>query len=72
MAFQMERYLCDEATRCVSCGEGMPHNECPTSKRLCGHHCDCSWTQDICDWCGATFGDVDDPDFGVPAAELTR
>lgn len=52
---------------CLSCGEGMPAGECPSSKRPCGHHCDCSWTQDVCDWCGAVFGDVDDPNFGRPA-----
>ena len=41
---------------CGSCGEdGTDINECPKSKRPCGHHCNCSWTQDVCHWCGATF-----------------
>lgn len=40
---------------CVSCGEGMPLHECPNSERPCGHHCNHSWTDDICDWCGGTF-----------------
>lgn len=41
---------------CGSCGEdGTEINECPKSKRPCGHHCNCSWTQDACCWCGATF-----------------
>ncbi len=51
---------------CLSCAEGMSRDECPESKRPCGHHCDCSWDQDECCWCGATFGEVGDPDYGVP------
>lgn len=42
---------------CLSCTEGLPANECPASKRPCGHHCDCSWTQDVCDWCRAETDD---------------
>ena len=49
---------------CSSCAEGMPLNECPNSKRPCGHHCNCSWTQDICHWC--------DKEFGEDGDELTR
>ena len=45
---------------CDSCDEGLPHNDCPNSKRPCGHHCNCSWTQDICHWCGKEFGAVDE------------
>jgi hypothetical protein len=41
---------------CFTCGEGSyPENECPKSKRPCGHHCNCSWTQDECCWCGVQF-----------------
>lgn len=41
---------------CHSCGEQCcPPNECPKSKRSCGHHCNCSWTQDVCCWCGEEF-----------------
>lgn len=58
--------MTEQATSCLSCGEDMPRNECPNSKRACGHHCDCSWEQDRCCWCGAVFGDVDDPDSGKP------
>jgi hypothetical protein len=41
---------------CSSCGEdaAVPF-ECPSSRRRCGHHCNCSWSQDACCWCGATF-----------------
>lgn len=41
---------------CGSCGEGMPRAECPQSPRECGHHCNCSWTQDVCHYCHAEFG----------------
>lgn len=40
--------------QCGTCEEGMPPNECPQSKRPCGHHCNCSWEQEVCCWCGAT------------------
>ena len=40
---------------CISCGEGVPRNECPNSKRTCGHHCNHSWTHDACDWCGLVW-----------------
>ena len=43
---------------CISCGEpGASTNECPGSKRPCGHHCNHSWEQDICHWCGREFGE---------------
>lgn len=42
---------------CSSCGEEMPLNECPKSKRACGHHCNHSWTADECCWCGKQFGE---------------
>lgn len=35
----------------------MPLNECPKSKRACGHHCNHVWTHDACDWCGLEFSD---------------
>lgn len=39
---------------CVTCGEqcGIPLNECPKSRRSCGHHCNHTWTHDVCCWCG--------------------
>lgn len=52
---------------CVSCGMPPDQLTCSRSKRPCGHHCNCSWTQDVCHWCGAEFGDVDEPGFGEPA-----
>lgn len=45
------------SAECYSCGEHMPRDECPASERPCGHHCNHSWTQDVCDWCGAGFGE---------------
>ena len=41
---------------CLSCGD-TPLNECPKSKRKCGHHCNHSWTHDECCWCGKHFGE---------------
>ena len=42
---------------CVSCGEEIPKNDCEKSKRPCGHHCDCSWSQDHCCWCNKWLGE---------------
>jgi len=42
---------------CTSCCEKMPKNECPNSKRECGHHCNHSWDQDQCCWCDKEFGE---------------
>ena len=45
-----------EGGECDTCGEGgFPQNECPESKRPCGHHCNHVWTHDQCDWCGKHF-----------------
>lgn len=42
---------------CHSCEEELPRGECPKSTRECGHHCNHSWSQDTCHWCGVTFGE---------------
>ena len=42
---------------CTSCHELVPRNECPNSKRYCGHHCNHSWEQDHCCWCDKEFGE---------------
>lgn len=47
------------AEECSSCWELMPLGECPKSLRRCGHHCNCSWSQDECDYCGEVFGVVE-------------
>lgn len=44
-----------EGDECGSCIEGFPRNECPKSKRWCGHHCNHVLTQDACDWCGGHY-----------------
>ena len=49
--------VCDDD--CSSCGENMPKNECPNSKRPCGHHCNHSWSHDVCCWCGQAWGESD-------------
>lgn len=37
---------------CISCEEEDPKGECPQSQRpSCGHHCNHSWTHDVCCWC---------------------
>jgi hypothetical protein len=43
---------------CSSCGEETPKNECPASKRSCGHHCNHSWSHDDCCWCSKHFGEA--------------
>jgi hypothetical protein len=46
-------------TECATCTElGAEHqpDECPKSKRSCGHHCNHSWESDICCWCGTEIG----------------
>lgn len=48
------------SAECISCGERSPVGECPKAERECGHHCNCSWIQDACCWCGAEFGDESD------------
>jgi hypothetical protein len=45
---------------CEGCGNGMPADECRLSPRFCGHHCDCSWDQDHCCFCGEEFGEHQD------------
>lgn len=45
---------------CEGCGNGMPADECRLGPRLCGHHCDCSWDQDHCCFCGEEFGEHQD------------
>lgn len=43
---------------CLSCGEGEPNGECQNSKRQCGHHCNHSWTHDMCCWCSKEYGEA--------------
>jgi len=52
---QLIKSIYDECVKdCATCGEGSecPLGECENSKRACGHHCNCIWTQDSCCWCG--------------------
>ena len=52
----LESTAAAESSECGSCGES-PRDECPKSKRPCGHHCNHVWIHDACDWCGAEFGE---------------
>lgn len=46
-------------TGCDSCCFGrIDGDNCPSSQRECGHHCNHSWSHDLCCWCGAKFGEV--------------
>lgn len=41
---------------CGSCDyPGAEKEWCPKSERPCGHHCNCSWTHDVCCWCNKEF-----------------
>lgn len=43
---------------CISCEEEISKNEeCPESKRTCGHHCNHSLSHDECCWCGVEWGE---------------
>lgn len=47
---------------CYSCGipETTEEDEtCPKSKMACEHHCNHSWTHDICCWCGKEWKEED-------------
>lgn len=47
-----------EEVECLTCGEECAEwagEQCPKSKRKCGHHCNCTWTQDVCCWCDKKF-----------------
>lgn len=49
--------LDDECFSCVEETEEQPEDQCPQSKRPCGHHCNHAWTDEECCWCGKVFGD---------------
>lgn len=52
----------DRDRECLTCGGygDDPDADCLDSKSACGHHCNCSWTQDSCCWCGVRFGGDDE------------
>jgi hypothetical protein len=60
-----------EVDGCASCGEGDPNDECPKSKRPCGHHCNHIWESDACDWCGYV-SEGDDSAFAAVHLALTN
>ena len=60
-----------EDNECWTCGEGVgSKNECPSSKRPCGHHCNCIWIHDVCHWCGIEV--TEDGDLAYVAVEPDR
>lgn len=42
-----------EMESCISCSEQISSNDCPKSERHCGHHCNHTWDDKACCWCGA-------------------
>lgn len=54
----------DFDAECSSCTEDFAE-KCPKSERPCGHHCNHSWDQDQCCWCGKEFGETCDHGQGV-------
>lgn len=45
-------------SECLTCIEVVRlAGECPNSERPCGHHCNHSWTHDVCHWCKTEFGE---------------
>lgn len=46
---------------CLTCTEWPDKEaldkECPASPLECGHHCNHSWTEDVCCWCNKEFGE---------------
>jgi len=58
---------------CLTCTEGgIPEGECKKSLRPCGHHCNCSWSQDCCHWCGAELDGDDVVSFPAEAPEMAE
>lgn len=58
---------------CLDCPPGPPAGEaeqCPKSKKPCGHHCDHEWTHDTCCWCGKSWGENGEPSFAESNQEL--
>lgn len=54
----LQEHLCSTEDECLSCAQGIRgESRCPESNRDCGHHCNCSWEQDHCHWCGEQFGE---------------
>jgi hypothetical protein len=43
----------DETDVCTTC---VASRGCPNSKHQCGHHCNHSWSNGECCWCGEKFG----------------
>lgn len=50
--------MVDECSTCLE--EVGKINECPGSRRACGHHCNHIWDQDACCWCPAHVNDNGD------------
>lgn len=51
------RTLAATVADCVGCESGEPREACPRSRRPCGHHCNHSWSHDMCHWCGEEWGE---------------
>lgn len=42
---------------CPDVGGTAETDVCPNSRSACGHHCNHSWSHDVCDWCGTEWGE---------------
>lgn len=48
---------CANPEDCLECGDSIEKDPCPKSKKPCGHHCNHSWTHDVCCYCGKLWGE---------------
>lgn len=42
---------------CANAAMGYDEDMCPNSRKPCGHHCNHSWSHDLCCWCPAEWGE---------------
>lgn len=41
---------------CIDCDDGEAE-KCPKSEKQCGHHCNHTWSHDVCCWCKKEWGE---------------
>lgn len=51
------RPVVDSCSSCPDIGGTAEIDLCPDSRSPCGHHCNHSWSHDVCDWCGTEWGE---------------
>lgn len=61
-----------ESETCETCRQAEAHRHpCERSRRMCGHHCNHSWTHDACCWCGEEWSDDEYDDDDEREANMT-